>query len=249
MLPVSARKVLSERRIQCWSIRPTSSLFKSIGTAHPNDRVEIEFKKEQLVSYEVEGRLLEVCNCSVICPCWIGEDPDHGSCDSIVAYHIDKGTIEGVDVSGHTLALMVFFPGNVLEGKWKVLAVIDDNATEEQQQAILKVWTGQLGGPIGDFAGLISEVVGVERAPISFEVSGGEGQITVGELASAELEPYVGTTGATTTLHDSVFSTIPGSPAYVSKARSFKRTTEKYGLVNVDLSGRNAVQGDFHFVN
>jgi len=201
------------------------------------------------MSYDVQGRLLEVCNCNVLCPCWIGEDPDNGTCDSIIAYHIDRGMVEGVDVSGHTFGLLVFIPGNVLEGKWKALAVIDDQTTEEQQQAILKVWTGQLGGPIADFAGLISDVVGVERVPISFEVAGGQGHIKVGSLAEAELDPYVGTTGAATTLRDSVFSTIPGSAAYVSKARSFKRVTEQYGLRNVDISGYNAVQGDFHFQN
>ena len=28
------------------------------------------------MGYHLEGRLLEVCDCRVLCPCWIGEDPD-----------------------------------------------------------------------------------------------------------------------------------------------------------------------------
>ena len=52
------------------------------------------------MAYHLEGRLLEVCNCRVLCPCWIGEDPDYGTCDTIVAWHFDKGTIDGVDVVG-----------------------------------------------------------------------------------------------------------------------------------------------------
>ena len=28
------------------------------------------------MGYQLEGRLLEVCDCRVLCPCWIGEDPD-----------------------------------------------------------------------------------------------------------------------------------------------------------------------------
>ena len=43
--------------------------------------------------YVLEGRLLEVCDCGVLCPCWIGEDPDNGTCESVVAYHFDRGTI------------------------------------------------------------------------------------------------------------------------------------------------------------
>jgi hypothetical protein len=45
---------------------------------------------------------IEVCNCEVLCPCWIGEDPDYGTCEASVAYHFDKGEIDGVDVSGLT---------------------------------------------------------------------------------------------------------------------------------------------------
>ena len=50
--------------------------------------------------YRVQGSILEACSCSAPCPCWIGEDPHGGVCDSFIAYRIDKGTIEGVDVSG-----------------------------------------------------------------------------------------------------------------------------------------------------
>ncbi len=51
-----------------------------------------------------------------------------------------------------------------------------------------------------------------------------------------------------TTLSDSVFSTIPGSPAYVSKASTYKRKTSDLGLRDIDLQGHNAIQGAFRFV-
>jgi hypothetical protein len=44
-----------------------------------------------------------------------------------------------------------------------------------------------------------------------------------------------------------VFSTIPGSPAYVGRSLSFRRETEQYGLKNLNIQGRNAIQGSFHF--
>ena len=69
------------------------------------------------MAYHLEGRLLEVCNCRVLCPCWIGEDPDYGTCDTIIAWHFDKGTIDDVDVSGRTIALIAHVPGNILEGQ------------------------------------------------------------------------------------------------------------------------------------
>src|SRR6516162_8345059 len=129
------------------------------------------------MGYQVEGRLLEVCDCNVLCPCWIGEDADNGTCDAIAAWHIDRGEINGIDVSGRTIAALPHIPGNILAGNWKALVVIDDGASQEQQDAILKVWTGALGGPIADLAKLVGEVVGVERAPVTFLVEGGKGTI------------------------------------------------------------------------
>ena len=58
------------------------------------------------MTYHLEGRLLEVCDCRVLCPCWIGEDPDNGTCETILAYKMKKGTINGTDVTGLSLALM-----------------------------------------------------------------------------------------------------------------------------------------------
>ena len=199
------------------------------------------------MAYEIEGRLLEVCNCEVLCPCWIGENPDNGTCDAIVAWHIDRGTVQGVDVSGRTLAVLPHIPGNVLSGNWKVLVVIDDQATDAQQEALLNVFTGKLGGPVTDLAGLIGEVVGVERVPVSFEVTDGKSHVKLGSLAEAELEPYRGATGGATALHETVFSTIPGSPAYVAKALSYTRNTSRFGLRDIDLTDHNAVQGTFRF--
>ena len=106
-------------------------------------------------TYELEGRLLEVCDCNVLCPCWIGEDPDNGTCDAIVAWAIDKGEIEGVDVSGRTVAMLGHIPGNILEGNWTAAVFVDDESTEEQQEAMLKVFTGQLGGGrLGEYVSL-----------------------------------------------------------------------------------------------
>jgi hypothetical protein len=199
-------------------------------------------------TYEIEGRLLEVCTCNTLCPCWVGEDPDGGTCESILAWAVDRGTVEGVDVSDRVIAVSAHIPGNVLAGNWKAAVFVDDRCTEEQQAVLLKVFTGQLGGPIADLAALIGEVVAVERATIRFTVEGGQGSITIADLAEARLSPFRGATGDTTALHDTVFSTIPGSPAYPGKAERFRRAGGRHGLADVDVSGQNAIQGSFRFV-
>jgi len=193
-------------------------------------------------------KILEVCDCNVLCPCWIGEDADNGTCDAVVAYHIDKGDIDGVSVSGLSIALVAHIPGNVLAGNWQVAVFVDDNSTPRQHEALIKVWTGQLGGPVGDLAKLVGEVKAVERVPISFRVEGGQGTLKIGDVVDTAIEPYRGGTGNVTTLNESAFSTIPGSPAYVGKASHYKRQSSRYGLKDVDLHGKNAIQGEFRFV-
>ena len=183
------------------------------------------------MGYQLEGRILEVCNCNILCPCWVGEDPDPGTCDSAMAWHIDKGTIGDIDVSGRTLATVAFIPGNILAGNIRAAFFVDDGATQEQATALLDVWTGKLGGPLTDLAGLIGEIVAFEQAPIVFDVVEGKGTLKIGNgakpIMEAVLAPYVGPTGKPTALVESIFSTIPGSPAYVGKASRYTRTTSE----------------------
>jgi len=195
--------------------------------------------------YSLQGTLLEACSCNVLCPCWIGENPDTGHCDAFVAYHFDKGTIDGVDVGGLSMVNVAKIPGNVLTPKsWKVLIFVDEKATDRQMQALVDAYSGKLGGPLADLAGLVGEIIGVERAPIQHEVRGGKGTLHVGTVLSAEMEPYRSADGTLTTLRDSVFSTVPGSPAYVAKAASHKVNIPQHGMV-WSFEGRNAIQSDY----
>ena len=198
------------------------------------------------MAYQLEGSLLEVCTCNILCPCWVGEDPDGGTCDGVLAWHFEKGSVNGTDVSGRTFVILTHIPGNILQGNWKVVVYVDDGASDEQQQALLDVWTGKLGGPIADLAQLVGEVMAVERVPIAFNVEEVTGTLKIGDAVEAKLAPFKGATGESTALHDSVFTTIPGSPAYVGKAENYKVDAKNYGF-SIDLHGHNAVQGSFRF--
>jgi hypothetical protein len=198
------------------------------------------------MGYHLEGRLLEVCNCKVLCPCWIGEDPDNGTCDTIIAWRVDQGVIEGTDVSGLTIAAVAHVPGNILQGNWTAAIFVDSTASTAQEQALLKVYTGQAGGPVADLAKLIGTVVSVERADIRFDVQGGKGTLEIGADYYAELEPYLGATGGQTTLSDTVFSTVPGAPVFVGKAPRYRAKNAKIGI-DLDLKGHNALQSIFVF--
>jgi len=200
------------------------------------------------MAYKMEGTLLEVCTCNILCPCWVGEDPDgDGTCDSVNTYHIDRGEVDGVDVSGRTISMLINIPGNVLKGGWKVAIVLDDGTTDAQQAAILNAFGGKLGGPLADVAQLVGEIVSVEKAPINFEMHEGKGILKVGAVVDAEMEPYRSARGTVTTLNETIFTTIPGTPAWVAKAPKYVRKGAAYGLKDINLQNHNAIQGTFLF--
>ena len=200
------------------------------------------------MTYDIEGRLLEVCTCNVLCPCWVGEDPDYKTCDTTIAWGIERGTVEGVSVDGLTVAVSAHIPKNILTPKsWKAVVFVDERASAVQEGALLRLFTGQLGGAVADLAGLIGEVVAVERTPITFTVEGGKGRIAIGSIVEAEMAPFTGATGNPTTLAETVFSTIPGSPVYAAKASRYTRDGDAHGIPSVDLEGHNALQGHFKF--
>ncbi len=200
------------------------------------------------MAYQIEGKLLEVCSCNVLCPCWIGEDPDGGTCDSALAWHIDGGNIEGVDVSGRTVALSVHIPGNVLTpASWKAAVFVDDGASDEQQEQLLKVFTGQLGGAIADLAGLIGEVVSVERVPITFTVEDGRGHLTVGSVADAETYAVYGRDRQADRPPGDGLLDDPGIPGVCGEVGILHARRRPSRPSEREPKGRNALQGHFRF--
>jgi hypothetical protein len=195
--------------------------------------------------YELEGTLLEACSCRVLCPCWIGEDPDYGTCESVNAYHLERGSIGGLDVSGLNAATVNLIPGNVLTpGSWRSVLLIDDRASDEQFEKIRQAFQGECGGPLADLAGLVAEWIAVERAPIRHETQAGQGTLEIGSALTAKMHPFTSGTGATTTLRDTVFSTVPGSPAYVAVADHFAVSLPEHGM-EWSFTDRNAIQSDW----
>ena len=71
----------------------------------------------------------------------------------------------------------------------------------------------------------------------------------IGDVVSGEMRPYTAPDGSTiTTLRDSLFSTVPGSPAYVAKADHLRSELPEYDFV-WSYEGRNAIQSDWKLVH
>jgi hypothetical protein len=116
-------------------------------------------------------------------------------------------------VSGLSFINVVHIPGNVLApGSWRVVSFVDDRASDAQFEAILDAYQGRLGGPLADLAGLVGEVVAVERAPIVHETRDGAGTLRIGDVVSAEMEPFRSPDGTLTTCATRCSRPCPARP-------------------------------------
>ncbi len=192
--------------------------------------------------YVLDGTLLEICSCATPCPCFIGEDPDGGECFGVIAFRLDRGKVGEVDVSGLTLVNVAHIPGNALAGNWRLVLLVDDRASAEQEAALLAAFGGKLGGPLADMANLIGEVVAVERASIRHETDQAEGSLVADGVIEAELVPIrSGPDGSTATIYDSAFSTVKGAPAYIGKSKRYRVNLPRHGMT-WSYDGRNTIQ-------
>jgi hypothetical protein len=145
------------------------------------------------MSWNLSGRYAETCSCELMCPCNLTFD--HGAtydyCRATLAFDIEQGQIEGVDVGGLKFVAIVDSPKVMTDGNWKLGAFVDANASEEQADKLVKVFTGQLGGPMEGIAPLVGEVLGVERATIEIGHDGNNHSVRVGDAIDFEIEDIV----------------------------------------------------------
>ncbi len=145
------------------------------------------------LSWTIEGTYFENCNCDFACPCAVTSFASPGTedrCTVILNYHVQKGQIDGVDVSGHSVSVLADAPAKMLDGNWRVGLIIDDKASKEQADKLAGVFSGQMGGPMASLAPLIAEVLGIEQHPIEYHDSGHMHGVKIGRDISVEVEDY-----------------------------------------------------------
>ena len=145
------------------------------------------------MAWKIEGKYFENCSCDVPCPCTVSLDlgADRDRCNAFLVFHVDSGEVDGVDVSGLTVAAVADAPKVMSEGNWRLGVLIDDRASDEQADKLSAVFGGQLGGPMEALAPLVSEQLGVERVPMELTHENGTHGIKVGDEGEVEVQEVV----------------------------------------------------------
>jgi hypothetical protein len=146
------------------------------------------------MAWKLQGTYFENCNCDWVCPCAVTSDASPATqerCQVILNYHIDRGEIDGVDVSGLGVSIVADTPGRMLDGNWRLGLIIDEKASPEQTDKLAAVFGGQAGGPIAGLAPLVGEILGMERAPIEYRDQGSKHSVRIGDMVDIEVEDYM----------------------------------------------------------
>jgi hypothetical protein len=205
--------------------------------------------KEAVMSYEMHGVFLEACDCRVICPCWLDEDPEEDSCTGLVAWYIEKGEIDGADVSNLTVVSVSYHGGHRHSGGQEVVLIIDQNASDEQAKALESAFSGGLGGPLQELKELAGRDPIIRRAQTRYTYDGKTTTLSVGEkgeMGTVDMFPLVGALGRVTTLADSALALVLGTPAEVGKSTHFQISINRAPF-DVDLENRSASRGRFSY--
>ena len=198
------------------------------------------------MAYRMEGTYFENCSCEVACPCGASNlllPATYERCRVLLAFHVDSGEVDGVDVSGTSVAMFADTPGQMTDGGWKVALYLDDRATPEQSEALGAVFSGGAGGHLAAVAPLIGEVAGVAPAAITFDRNSGSLHAEVAGVLTMAAQEITGMDGQNPPVITNPLLIGITQPATQAKAGD----VSYHGHWDVEYSGTNSFVTDFKY--
>jgi hypothetical protein len=145
----------------------------------------------------LKGKFYENCSCTATCPCtWSSmvQPATNDFCRAVLAFQIAEGEIDGTAMGGVTFVLVLDTPPLMSEGNWCVGVVVNDSCTEQQMAQLGILLSGKIGGPPEMLSELISEMLDMERHPITISEQENGFHVKIGEAseysASLAINPF-----------------------------------------------------------
>lgn len=148
-------------------------------------------------NWTIKGREFVNCNCAYGCPCQFNARPTQGSCQAVLGVDIESGHHGEVRLDGLRIAAIVAWPGAIHEGRGEVVPIVDERATPEQREVLLRIMSGEDTEPGATFFQVFSttyeKIHDPVFAPIEFEVDveGRRARLKVPGMIDARGEPIV----------------------------------------------------------
>jgi hypothetical protein len=161
------------------------------------------------MAYRLTGTYVGQCDCAQLCACAVDGPPTgrDGQCHGLLVFGIKEGNLDDLDLSGVNVAMGYMAPSNISAGNLKLGLVVDEGASDEQANALERIFKGDEGGMFGEFVPLVGDWLGLERAPVSFS-DGDEPSAKIGET-DVNFEAHKGPDGNPTTMSNTGFGFAP----------------------------------------
>lgn len=199
------------------------------------------------MSWQVSGTYFENCSCDMVCPCSTSGftmPGDQERCRVVLAFHVDRGEIDGVDVSDRSVVVVVDAPQVMADGNWRLGLVMDARAAADQVAGLGAVFGGQVGGPMAGLAPLVSEMLGMETAPIEFVDDGHRHALKVGDLIDIEIVDFVPPQLRPDGEVEKITGAFHPANSTLTVAQATRGRMSVFGL-DVDNSGKNGHSSPF----
>lgn len=122
--------------------------------------------------WSVEGNYVMACNCDYGCPCNFNARPTPGNCEGIMSFAVDRGEYEGTKLDGLNSAVLAIWPGAIYEGNGDAVLFIDSRGDDKQREAMAKIFSGDVGGPMEIFRRTWKNLAGPQVAGVEIDRSG-----------------------------------------------------------------------------
>jgi hypothetical protein len=192
-------------------------------------------------AWKVTGQYYETCSCDYVCPCILTQmkaKPSKGSCTFAMGFKIEQGQFGDVPLAGLGFVVIGFTPEEMGKGNWSAGVIVDETASAAQRDAIVSIASGSAGGPMAVLAGMITNFLGVDAAPIRFDRDGVRWSVNASSFVSMSAEPAMGIDPTTT---EPLQLGNTGHPANtkVSLANAVHSQVNALGVSWNDTSGKN----------
>lgn len=148
-----------------------------------------------MIEWEIQGREVINCNCAYGCPCQFNALPTHGNCEAAGVVDIDKGHFGEVSLDGTRIAFVFKWPGAIHEGRGRCLPIVDERASDEQRNALLRLMSGEESDPFATMFSVYSSTCETVHAPVfakidfDADIEERTGHIRIKDLLETSVEP------------------------------------------------------------
>lgn len=119
-----------------------------------------------MTPWELKGRELVNCTCEYGCNCQFNGLPDKGHCYAVAGIAVDEGRYGDTALGGLRIAAIFKWPGPIHEGNGEAIAFVDETASADQREALLKIMTGQDTAPFATMFAVYASTVTKMHDPV-----------------------------------------------------------------------------------